>query len=99
MCITRGRRTLHCSLIFTFGTHFLIKSFLIEYEIKPKNKLRIDIHELWEYRELFYIFTWRDIKIKYKQTILGALWAVLQPFVMMVVFTVFFGNMLHVPTD
>ncbi len=72
---------------------------MIEYEIKPKSKFSINLRELWEYRELFYIFTWRDIKIKYKQTILGFLWAILQPFLMMVVFTVFFDKMLHVPTD
>ncbi len=55
--------------------------------------------ELWRYRELFYFFTWRDIKIKYKQTVLGFLWAILQPLVMMVIFTFFFGNALHVPSQ
>jgi lipopolysaccharide transport system permease protein len=72
---------------------------LIEYEIKPKSKLSINLKELWEYRELFYFFTWRDIRIKYKQTVLGTLWAIVQPVMMMIIFTVFFGNMLHVPTD
>jgi lipopolysaccharide transport system permease protein len=55
--------------------------------------------ELWEYRELFYFFTWRDIKIKYKQTVLGFLWAVLQPLVMMLIFTFFFGRTLGVPSQ
>jgi lipopolysaccharide transport system permease protein len=55
--------------------------------------------ELWRYRELFYFFTWRDIKVKYKQTFLGILWAILQPLVMMVIFTYFFANALHVPAQ
>jgi lipopolysaccharide transport system permease protein len=55
--------------------------------------------ELWHYRELFYFFTWRDIKIKYKQTALGFLWAVLQPLLMMIVFTLFFGKALDVPSQ
>jgi lipopolysaccharide transport system permease protein len=55
--------------------------------------------ELWRYRELFYFFTWRDIKIKYKQTALGFLWAVLQPLMMMMVFTFFFGKALDVPSQ
>jgi lipopolysaccharide transport system permease protein len=55
--------------------------------------------EIWQYRELFYFFTWRDIKIKYKQTALGLLWAVLQPLVMMLVFTFFFGQALSIPSQ
>ncbi len=55
--------------------------------------------ELWQYRELFYFFTWRDIKIKYKQTVLGFLWAVLQPLLMMFIFTFFFGRALNVPSQ
>jgi lipopolysaccharide transport system permease protein len=58
-----------------------------------------NIQELLQYRELFYFFTWRDIKIKYKQTVLGFLWAVLQPLMMMVVFTLFFGKALDVPSQ
>ena len=57
------------------------------------------IQELWQYRELFYFLTWRDIKIRYKQTILGALWAVIQPLFTMVVFTVLFGSMAGFPSD
>jgi len=71
----------------------------MEYIIKPQKGFSLNWKELWEYRELFYFFTWRDIKVKYKQTVLGFLWAVLQPFLTMVVFTVFFGNMLKVPSD
>ena len=49
--------------------------------------------ELWEYRELLYFFVWRDIKIRYKQTAIGAAWAVLQPFLTMLVFSLFFGRL------
>ena len=59
----------------------------------------INLIELWEYRELLYFLTWRDIKVRYKQTVLGAAWAVIQPFGMMVVFTVFFGRLVGVPSD
>src|SRR5260370_6794289 len=51
----------------------------------------IGLKELWEYRELVYFLTWRDIKVRYKQTVLGAAWAIIQPFFMMVVFSLFFG--------
>ena len=71
----------------------------IEYEIKPAKGFSLNLKELWEYRELFFIFTWRDIKVKYKQTILGFSWAVLQPLLMMVIFTVFFAGALDVPSD
>jgi len=71
----------------------------MEYEIKPKEKLNLGLGELWQYRELFYFFTWRDIKVKYKQTVLGFAWAVLQPFFMMLVFSLFFGQALKVPSD
>ncbi len=68
----------------------------MEYEIKPSGKFNLNLSELWEYRELFYFFTWRDIKIKYKQTVFGVAWAVLQPITMMIVFTVFFGQALGI---
>jgi lipopolysaccharide transport system permease protein len=58
----------------------------------------IDVRELWRYRELLYFLALRDIKVRYKQTLLGAAWAVLQPALMMVVFTVFLGRMAHVPS-
>ena len=64
----------------------------MEIEIKSKDKLDLGLKELWDYRELFYFFTWRDIKIKYKQTILGFLWAILQPLFMTLVFTLFIGD-------
>ena len=66
----------------------------MEYEIKPEKKLSLNLKELWDFKELFYFFTWRDIKVKYKQTLLGLLWAILQPALMMVIFTFFFGKFL-----
>lgn len=56
----------------------------------------INARELWQYRELLGFLTWRDVKVRYKQTVLGAAWAVLQPALMMVVFTIFFARMAHV---
>jgi len=68
--------------------------------IKPKKGWQvIDFKELFEYRDLFYIFVTRDIKVRYKQTVLGGLWAIIQPFFMMIVFTLFFGNLAKVPSD
>jgi lipopolysaccharide transport system permease protein len=55
--------------------------------------------KVWEYRELLYFLTWRDIKVRYKQTILGAAWAVIQPFMTMVVFSLFFGRLAQIPSD
>ena len=71
----------------------------MEYEIKPQEKLNLGLRELWQYRELFYFFTWRDIKVKYKQTALGFVWAILQPLSMMLIFSFFFGGMLKDPND
>ncbi len=58
-----------------------------------------DLRAIWERRELLWLLAWRDIRVRYKQTILGASWAVLQPFLQMVVFSVFFGELLKVPSD
>jgi lipopolysaccharide transport system permease protein len=55
--------------------------------------------ELWEYRELLYFLVWRDIKVRYKQTALGAIWAIIQPFTTMVVFSIFFGRLAKIPSD
>ena len=59
----------------------------------------IGLKELWDYRELLYFLTWRDIKVRYKQTAIGAAWAIIQPFFMMVVFSLFFGRLAGVPSD
>jgi len=71
----------------------------LEYTINAKPAGLWNWPELWRYRELFYFFTWRDIKIKYKQTVLGFLWAILQPLLMMVIFTLFFGRTLKIPSQ
>lgn len=55
--------------------------------------------ELWEYRELLYFLTWRDVKVRYKQTVLGAAWAILQPFCTMVIFSIIFGRLAGIPSD
>ena len=70
-----------------------------EYVVDAEKRALFDFRELWSYKELFYFFTWRDIKIKYKQTALGFLWAILQPLFMMIVFTLFFGRALNVPSQ
>ena len=68
--------------------------------IKPKKLFSFsELKEVWKHRELLYFFTWRDLKVRYKQTAIGALWAIFQPFITMVVFTVFFGGLLNVPSD
>src|SRR5207302_1923510 len=68
--------------------------------IKPETGLAsLGLKELWEYRELLYFLTWRDVKVRYKQTVLGAAWAIIQPFFMMVVFSLFFGRLARVPSD
>ena len=67
--------------------------------IDASNRGFFNWKELWRYRELFYFFAWRDIKIKYKQTMLGFLWAILQPLIMMIIFTLFFGRVLNVPSQ
>ena len=59
----------------------------------------LDLADLWQYRELIYFLTWRDIKVRYKQTVLGGAWAILQPFLTMVVFSVFFGRLAGIPSD
>ena len=61
--------------------------------------VRLDLAELWHYHELLFFLTWRDIKVRYKQTVLGAAWAIIQPLFSMVVFTVFFGRLARVPSD
>ena len=59
----------------------------------------LNLTELWAYRELIYFFIWRDVKVRYKQTLLGAAWAILQPVFTMVVFSIFFGRLARVPSD
>ncbi len=68
--------------------------------IRPTRSFSLDdIREIWRFRELFYFFTWRDLKVRYKQTVVGVFWAIFQPFVTMVVFSVFFGKLAGIPSD
>jgi len=71
-----------------------------EFVIKPsKPFIFIDLKELWYYRELFYFLVWKQVKIRYKQSFLGVAWAILQPLMTMVVFTLIFGNLAGLPSD
>ncbi len=68
--------------------------------IKPsRGWFTLRLNDLWQYRELLYFLTWRDIKVRYKQTVLGAAWAIIQPFFTMVVFTLFFGKLAKIPSE
>jgi lipopolysaccharide transport system permease protein len=68
--------------------------------IRPsKGWVPLKLNELWEYRELLYFLTWRDIKVRYKQTIVGLAWAIIQPLMTMLVFSVFFGQLAQMPSD
>jgi len=73
---------------------------LTETVIRPKKTFSLeDIREIWRYKELLYFFVWRDLKVRYKQTAIGIAWAVIQPFITMVVFSIFFGKLAQVPSD
>ena len=75
------------------------RNMTYEITIKPiKTNFHLNVKELWEYRELFYIFAWRDIKVRYKQTVFGIAWVLFQPLISMIVFTIFFGNFAKIPS-
>jgi lipopolysaccharide transport system permease protein len=67
--------------------------------VRPTSGSGVGLREVWRYRELLYFLIWRDIKVRYKQTALGAAWAILQPVLMMAVFSLFFGKLAKVPSD
>ncbi len=67
--------------------------------VPPRGWWEVNFAELWQFRELAYFFVWRDIKIRYKQTVIGAAWAVLQPLTTMVVFSLFFGRLAKIPSE
>lgn len=68
--------------------------------LKPsKGWVSLKLDEVWAYRELLYFLTWRDIKVRYKQTVLGAAWAIIQPVFTMVIFSLFFGRLANIPSD
>jgi lipopolysaccharide transport system permease protein len=69
-------------------------------KIRPADTgVGIDLGELWAHRELFYLLVWRDLKVRYKQTLLGSTWTILQPLLLALVFTVFLGKLMRVPSD
>lgn len=68
----------------------------VTYEIRPQGSFSFGFRELWQYRELFYFFTWRDVKVKYKHASLGIAWAIIQPFLLMVIFTLVFNKGLKI---
>lgn len=68
--------------------------------IQPKKPLSLrNFKEIWQYKELLFFFTWRDLKVRYKQTAIGIGWAIFQPFITMIVFSVFFGKLAKIPSD
>ena len=68
--------------------------------IRPSSKwVALNLRDLWAYRELLYFLTWRDVKVRYKQTLLGAAWAIIQPLFAMLIFTLFFGKLAGMPSD
>jgi lipopolysaccharide transport system permease protein len=78
------------------GTHAVLPVT----RIRPtRGWVSLGLRELWEYRELLYFLTWRDVKVRYKQTALGATWAIIQPFMTMVAFSLFFGQLARIPSD
>jgi lipopolysaccharide transport system permease protein len=80
------------------GPEELVEQYFVR--IQPaRGWLSLGLGELWTYRELLYFLTWRDIKVRYKQTLLGAAWAIIQPVFTMVVFSLFFGKLAEIPSD
>jgi len=68
--------------------------------IQPRRGLfNLDLRAIWEYRELLYFFVWRDVKVRYKQTAIGAAWAIIQPVMTILIFTVIFGKLAKIPSD
>ena len=69
-------------------------------EIEADRAIRaFDTSELWRYRELLYFLVWRDVKVRYKQTVIGMAWAIVRPFITMVIFTIVFGRLAGLPSD
>ncbi len=64
-----------------------------------RGRLSLNLRDLWHYRELLYFLVWRDVKVRYKQTFLGATWAIIQPVTAMLVFTVIFGRFAKIPSE
>ncbi len=77
----------------------LPKDYLHIVILPPKGFAQLDLGELWKFRELLVFLTWRDIKVRYKQTALGAMWAILQPVLTMLIFSVIFGGLAKLPSE
>jgi lipopolysaccharide transport system permease protein len=80
------------------GPHYAEGAPLIHFE-RSRGWTGLRLRELWDYRELFFFLVWRDVKVRYKQTVLGVAWAIIQPFLTMVVFSLFFGRLAKIPSD
>src|ERR1051326_4542077 len=78
------------------GRYSLMSNIII---IEPRRQQLNYWRDLWRYRELFYVLAWRDIAVRYKQTIIGLSWALIRPFLTMVVFSVIFGRIANLPSD
>ena len=90
----------HENLMAEVGIASQSNADLPVFVIQPSHGwVSLRLRELWEYRELLYFLTWRDIKVRYKQTVIGAAWAIIQPFFTMVVFTLFFGRLAKIPSE
>lgn len=83
--------------MISFGSKAIDIPFI---RIEPaSNRLTLRLNELWEYRELLYFLVWRDVKVRYKQTAIGAAWAIIQPLLTMVIFTLVFDKFAKMPSD
>ncbi len=83
-----------------FETTSPFKQEKVHIHIEPTHGwVALRLYELWEYRELLYFLTWRDLKVRYKQTVFGVAWAIIQPLFTMIVFSLFFGKLAKVPSD
>jgi len=80
----------------TEGTPGRVHSILIQ---PSKGLFHFDLRELWQYHELLYFLIWREVKIRYKQTVIGASWAIIQPLMTVVIFTIVFGKFAKIPSD
>ena len=67
--------------------------------LEPSRSAALRLSEVWEYRELLYFFVWRNVKVRYKQTAIGAAWAIIQPLLTMIIFTLVFRKFANVPSD
>ena len=82
------------------SSQLVSKDDILHVHIEPSQKKHsFNLKELWHFRELLYFFAWRDVKVRYKQTVLGASWAILQPFLSMVVFSLIFGKLAKIDSD